>query len=104
MNDIRAIAGSFYYFSPKLKKLHYNPNSKITSNPYKDDVYSFGLTLYELITRRIGQVAPRWGNSRYSRDIYNFTKNDDLTDIIELMLEDDEDNRPDFKELFDIFN
>ena len=77
---------------------------KLKTNHYKDDVYSFGLTLYELITRKIGHSTAKWGNSKYSRDVYHYTKNSDLTDIIEYMLEDDEDKRPDFIELFEIFN
>jgi serine/threonine protein kinase len=75
IDDIRSIAGSFHYFSPKLKKLQYNPSLKLKTNPFKDDVYSFGMTLYEVITRRIGQASAKWGNSRYARDVFHHTKN-----------------------------
>jgi hypothetical protein len=38
-------AGSFEYASPKLKRKFKYPNLKIKTNSFKDDVYSFGVTL-----------------------------------------------------------
>jgi|JI6StandDraft_1071083.scaffolds.fasta_scaffold26513_2 serine/threonine protein kinase len=38
--------------SPKLKDKCQHPNKKISSDPVKDDVYSFGVTLYELASIR----------------------------------------------------
>jgi serine/threonine protein kinase len=77
VNDINGVAGSFCYLSPKLKKMHSNRElrNKIKTNPFKDDVYSFGLTLYELITRKTPQYRSNEVNRKYSTDIYNCTQN-----------------------------
>ena len=106
VKDIRGASGSFGYMSPKLKKMHTHRNTKhsIKSNPFKDDVYSFGLTLYELITRKGLTSKIVESNQRLSDDVYNCTQNQKLAQIIYLMLEYEEDNRPDFNQLFILFN
>lgn len=43
-------AGSYEYASPSLKKKFNFPAFKIQTNPFKDDVYSLGVTLLETIT------------------------------------------------------
>lgn len=82
---------------------HRELRNKIKTNPYKDDVYSFGLTLYQLITRKTSQSKPNEVYSKYSSDVYNCTQNEKLAKIVEMMLEYEEDNRPDFHQLFKIF-
>jgi hypothetical protein len=39
--------------SPLLKKKFYNKKFKAVTNPFKNDVYSFGMTLYELTTKQM---------------------------------------------------
>lgn len=49
----KQVAGSFHYASPKMKKNFKKMYATLKTNPYKDDVYSFGLTMYELITKNM---------------------------------------------------
>jgi serine/threonine protein kinase len=42
------LAGSYFYMSPQLKLIYKNPRLKTTYSLVKNDVYSFGVTLYEL--------------------------------------------------------
>lgn len=43
-------AGSYEYASPNLKKKFKYPALKIKTNSFKDDVYSLGVTLLEILT------------------------------------------------------
>jgi hypothetical protein len=69
--------------SPKLKEKSKNPSKMVTSVCVKDDVYSFGMTLYELAYLR----HPDLKNLSFNRlrERYNGAK---LIDIIELMMEE----------------
>ena len=91
-ND-ESIAGSIEYASPKLKIKFRSRNAKIKTNPFKDDVYSLGITLVEILTR----------NRNYSPYIHENLKRmcteKILVDIIDMMLEEEEEKRPCFREL-----
>ena len=51
-NDI-TIAGSPKYFSPELDQAFKNNDQKVKINPFKSDVFSFGLTFLELGTLKV---------------------------------------------------
>ena len=72
--DELELGGSFYYLSPILKKKHQNKKLQIKSNPFKDDVYSFGLTLYELIMKKTGDKRGDRKLHRISEEIYQSTE------------------------------
>jgi hypothetical protein len=63
--------------SPILKKMHTHKELRgiNKSNPYKDDVYSFGLTLYELITRQGPQMRINESSHRFSSNVFHKTQN-----------------------------
>ena len=49
-----AFVGSPHYCSPKLQEFYYNPKSfskKPLTNAFKDDVYSVGLTVNEVLLK-----------------------------------------------------
>lgn len=46
----RNVAGTMEYVSPKLLVKFKNQKISVTGHTIKDDVYSFGKTLYELMT------------------------------------------------------
>ncbi len=89
INDLKGVAGSFCYLSPKLKRMHTNREliGKIKTNPFKDDVYSFGLTLYEIITKKTPHYKGDVVNLTYCNDIFHCTRNQKLSEIIYIMLE-----------------
>lgn len=48
------IAGTMEYVSPKLLVKFKEPNKMVPGNNFKDDVYSLGQTLLEMLTLEIG--------------------------------------------------
>lgn len=72
--------------SPKLKEKCRRPFLRISSDPFKDDVYSFGVTLSELAATCLPDFlnAPRIFD--HLRSLYPQAK---LVDIIQLMMEPD---------------
>ena len=48
-----SIAGTKEYASPKLRDKFINKSSVGPANNTKDDVYSFGKTLYEMMTLKV---------------------------------------------------
>lgn len=66
---------------------------RITSNPFKDDVYSLGVTLLEIIT------GSRKYNEESRAKLEEHSPNKLLFRIIDMMLEENEDRRPCFKQL-----
>lgn len=49
------IVGSLHYASPKLRRKIKTKDYSIQTNPIKDDVYSFGITILELVMNKIGE-------------------------------------------------
>lgn len=93
IKDHELCGGSYDYASPKLKKKFDSPQTKLITNPFKDDVYSFGITLVEFLT----------GSNNYSIEVSEKLRRDKIDErlikIIESMLDVDESRRPCFKEL-----
>ena len=90
------------------------------TNPIKDDVYSLGVTLYELITlmrdeeivldSREKRLYESYGDgsvqdrlSRVRRRVEETTGSEVFLEVLELMLENREENRPTLDELFEVF-
>ena len=72
----RNIAGTKEYVSPKLLVKFKNQKLSVQGHNIKDDVYSFGKTLYEMLTLDLGCHVSfkRWPDLRlrYGNDIINF--------------------------------
>jgi serine/threonine protein kinase len=88
------IAGTMEYVSPKLVAKFKDNKIVVPGHNFKDDVYSFGKTLVEMMTldgsnllvsRKIKNCLPRYGP--------------DYHHILNLLLKEDENQRPDFIEL-----
>ena len=100
-----SLAGTPAYLSPKLAeayKLYYEKKdlSGFNHNAYKSDVFSLGVTfLYMATLRSIGdQNSMSRNNFEYARNqmIGSCRYSERIKNILSIMLEYDEDNRPDF--------
>lgn len=91
--SIDKFAGSYEYASPILKKKYKFSDLKITTNPFKDDVYSLGVTLLEII------VGSRRYNHESRAELEQVCTHKLLFRLIDMMLEENEESRPCFKQL-----
>lgn len=85
------VAGTMEYVSPKLLVKFKDNKLLVPGHTFKDDVYSFGKTLYEFMTldvsapvdqKRLVQAGSRYGNQ--------------YCGLLMLMLKESEVERPDF--------
>lgn len=105
------ICGSELYLSPIVRKAYKNfkinyKESKVYHNPYKSDVYSLGLILYELCSL---QKISEQDLDNFEK--YGFNCNFDLAnkypiinELLKLMLVVNENDRKNFIDLIKIFN
>jgi serine/threonine protein kinase len=102
-NNLHTLRGTPNYLSPILAS-HYenfiigNASIALVHNPYKSDVFSLGIVILNLITKNEIQYS----RNHYLSNIRN--KKNSLTDnilkwILNIMLQIEEANRPDFIEL-----
>ena len=73
--------GTFDYASPLLKKKFLYPDYNIQSDPFKDDVYSLGVTLLEICTNF------RTYNEEAKKTLHNICEEKFLISLIDMMLE-----------------
>lgn len=110
------IIGTQSYMSPEILEALLNEDDSVVVNPYKSDVFSFGLIILELATQ--SQIKHKNNINTLQQQIQkhlhffesvykqNLQKNEDLIELqtlqenLRLSLEIDPKNRPDFIDLF----
>lgn len=91
------LAGSYFYMSPQLKLIFKNPKLKATYSLVKNDVYGFGVTLYELACLE----PPDFSRLSFKKlkEVYH---NAEVVKLIEMMMEQEEEKRPTFRMLLEM--
>jgi serine/threonine protein kinase len=87
----RNVAGTMEYASPKLAAKFKDKRVTVPGHTIKDDVFSFGKTMTEMMTLEIGLL---WNQKIKEECLYRYGK--DFGVLIDLMMAENESKRADF--------
>ena len=98
----QTIIGKLDYISPEIYKAYLNKEKKANYD-FKTDIYSLGVTMYELMTYKLPFDKDIYNNKRIKCNISINPQiyNANLISIVLKMLEEDPNNRASIKDIFD---
>ncbi|OMJ73475.1 hypothetical protein SteCoe_27808 [Stentor coeruleus] len=100
----RIAQGTPDYMSPELTQAFETRSSTSRIDPLKSDVYSLGLTIYQMITKDdLSKYKGVAGNRNLKFDIYRKIQFGILKNILHAMLDLNPSNRPTFQDILKCF-
>lgn len=99
---INTLAGEFNFRSPEMRRSGTLEEGKARYDPHKSDVYSLGMTVLAMAKLRPFSTIGEISISEVPSAVQSLNYHDDLKRILDSMLQENPDNRPDFVKLKEI--